>query len=141
LFHPITRKTGGLVIGRLRSRTVGVRSTDARFSRYGFSSRDASDSYAGYLIVMWEVINNQSASAHPAGIRQIRQKVNELLLSKFGSKTIADGTKQYYSEYYKLLAVCYLDALKHPESVDVSVGGAKGYEALRMDTRGRSESI
>ena len=99
---------------------------DARFSRYGFSSRDASDSFAGYLIVMWEIINNQNASAHSAGIRQIRQKVNELLLTKFGSKTVADATKQYNSEYYKLLAVCYTDALKRPESFDVSVGGAEG---------------
>lgn len=99
---------------------------DARFSRYGFSSHDASDSFAGYLIVMWEVINNQNASAHSAGIRQIRQKVNELLLAKFGSKTIPDPTKQYVSEYYKLLAVCYSEALKRPTSFDVSVGGADG---------------
>jgi hypothetical protein len=27
---------------------------DDRFSRYGFSSHDSSDSYAGYLIVMWD---------------------------------------------------------------------------------------
>jgi len=99
---------------------------DARFSRYGFSGNDASDSFAGYLIVMWELINNQNASGHSAGIRQIRQKVNELLLTKFGSKTIPDATKQYVSEYYKLLAVCYSDALKRPDSFDVSVGGADG---------------
>jgi hypothetical protein len=85
---------------------------DARFSQYGFSSRDASDSYAGFVIVLWEIANNQSASAHPAGIRQIRQKVNELLLIKFGSKTITDETKQYYSEYFKLLAVVFNDKWK-----------------------------
>jgi hypothetical protein len=102
---------------------------DERFSRYGFSSRDSSDSYAGFLIVMWEIVNNQSASAHPAGIRQIRQKINELLLSKFGSKTVPDATKQYYSEYFKLLAVCYRDALKNPDSVDVPGGG--GVEGIR----------
>jgi hypothetical protein len=58
---------------------------------------------------MWEIINNQNASAYPSGIRQVRQKVNELLLAKFGSKSIPDATKQYYSEYFKLLAVCYAD--------------------------------
>ncbi len=89
---------------------------DARFFRYGFSSRDASDSYAGFVIVLWEIANNQNASAHPTGIRQIRQKVNELLLTKFGSKTITDETKQYYSEYFKLLAVVFNDKWKEQQS-------------------------
>jgi hypothetical protein len=69
---------------------------------------------------------DQSFAGNNAQLRQIRQKVNELLLTKFGSKTVADATKQYNSEYYKLLAVCYTDALKRPESFDVSVGGAEG---------------
>jgi hypothetical protein len=100
---------------------------DDRFSRYGFSSHDSSDSYAGYLIVMWEIINNQNASAHPSGIRQVRQKVNELLLAKFGSKSIPDATKQYYSEYFKLLAVCYADAIKHPEFVASEAQGVRNF--------------
>jgi len=95
---------------------------DARFSRYGFSSRDASDSYAGFVIVLWEIANNQSASAHPAGIRQVRQKVNELLLTKFGSKTITDETKQYYSEYFKLLAVVFDDKWKEFQSKNDDAG-------------------
>jgi hypothetical protein len=95
---------------------------DARFSRYGFSSRDASDSYAGFVIVLWEIANNQSASVHPAGIRQVRQKVNELLLTKFGSKTITDETKQYYSEYFKLLAVVFNDKWKEFQSKNDAAG-------------------
>ena len=95
---------------------------DARFSQYGFSSRDVSDSYAGFVIVLWEIANNQSAAAHPAGIRQVRQKVNELLLTKFGSKTITNETKQYYSEYFKLLAVVFNDKWKEDRAKNDAAG-------------------
>jgi hypothetical protein len=80
-----------------------------------------------YATLMWEIINNQNASAHPSGIRQVRQKVNELLLAKFGSKSIPDATKQYYSEYFKLLAVCYADAIKHPEFVASEAQGVRNF--------------
>ena len=36
--------------------------------------------------------------------------MNELLLAKFWSRSIPDATRQYYSEYFKLLAVCYAGA-------------------------------
>jgi hypothetical protein len=85
---------------------------DARFSRYGFSSHNMADSYAGLLIVLWEIVNNQDAAAHPEGIRQVRAKVNDLLLSKAGGKTFPDASKQYFSEYLKLLAVIYNDIWK-----------------------------
>jgi hypothetical protein len=89
---------------------------DARFSRYGYSNHDSSDSFAGFLIVLWEIMNSQDASAHPSGIRQARLKIYELLLNKFGSKTITDETKQYYSEYFKLLAVVFSDWWKEEVS-------------------------
>jgi Family of unknown function (DUF6683) len=85
---------------------------DARFSQYGFSSHNMADSYAGLLIVLWEIVNNQNASAHPNGIRQVRAKVNDLLLTKAGGKTFPDASKQYFSEYLKLLAVIYSDIWK-----------------------------
>jgi hypothetical protein len=91
---------------------------DARFSRYGFSSRNAADSYAGLVIVLWEIVNNQNASAHPAGIRQVRVKVSELLAGKAGLKTLPDTSKQYFSEYVKLLAVSLSDAMKQKEATN-----------------------
>lgn len=95
---------------------------DARFSRYGYSGHNVADSLAGFLIVLWEIVNNQDASAHPSGIRQVRAKVNELLLSKSGGKTYADADKQYYSEYFKVLAVISKDGLKRKESANDAAG-------------------
>jgi hypothetical protein len=93
---------------------------DARFSRYGFSSHNMADSYTGLLIVLWEIVNNQDASAHPEGIRQVRAKVNGLLLSKVGGRTFPDASKQYFSEYLKLLAVIYSDIWKKQLSANNS---------------------
>jgi hypothetical protein len=42
-------------------------------------------------------------------------KVNDLLLTKSAGKTYSDPEKQYYSEYFKLLAVILKDALKKKE--------------------------
>jgi hypothetical protein len=85
---------------------------DARFSRYGYSSHNVADSLAGFVVVLWEIVNNQDASVHPSGIRQVRAKVNELLLSKSGGKTYTNVEKQYYSDYFKVLAVISKDSLK-----------------------------
>ncbi|HET9377815.1 MAG TPA: hypothetical protein VFO40_22780, partial [Chthoniobacterales bacterium] len=54
---------------------------DSRFSQYDFSNHNAADSFAGLLIVAWETVNNQNAAVHPAGIRQVRAKVNEFMVS------------------------------------------------------------
>ena len=95
---------------------------DARFSRYGYSSHDVADSLAGFVIVLWEIVNNQDASAYPSGIRQVRAKVNELLLSKSAGKTYTDADKQYYAEYFKVLAVISKDSLKRKQSANDAVG-------------------
>jgi Family of unknown function (DUF6683) len=85
---------------------------DGRFSQYGFSNRNVADSFAGLLIVAWETVNNQDASTHPSGIRRIRQKVSEILATKYAGKAITDASKQYDSEYFKVLAVFCMDAKK-----------------------------
>jgi len=36
--------------------------------------RNVSDTYAGVLIVLWEIVNNQDSSAHPTGIMQIQDR-------------------------------------------------------------------
>ena len=95
---------------------------DARFSRYGYSSHNVSDSLAGFVIVLWEIVNSQDASAHPSGIRQVRVKVNELLLSKSAGKTYTDADKQYYSDYFKVLAVVSKDSLKRKQSANDTAG-------------------
>jgi len=95
---------------------------DARFSGYGYSSHNVSDSLAGFVIVLWEIVNSQDASAHPSGIRQVRVKVNELLLSKSAGKTYTDADKQYYSDYFKVLAVVSKDSLKRKQSANDAAG-------------------
>jgi hypothetical protein len=95
---------------------------DARFSRYGFSSHNVADSLAGFVIVLWEIVNNQDASAHPSGIREVRAKVNELLLSKSAGKTYTDAEKQYYSDYFKVLAVISKDSLQRKRSANDVAG-------------------
>jgi hypothetical protein len=85
---------------------------DGRFSQYGFSNRNVADSFAGSLIVAWETVNNEDASTHPSGIRKVRQKVSEILAAKYSGKTITDSSKQYDSEYFKVLAVFSMDAKK-----------------------------
>jgi hypothetical protein len=95
---------------------------DARFSRYGYSSHNVADSIAGFVVVLWEIVNNQDASAHPSGIRQVRAKVNELLLSKSGGKTYTDAEKQYYSDYFKVLAVISKDSLKRKAAANDAAG-------------------
>jgi hypothetical protein len=52
---------------------------DARFANYGFYNRDVADSFAGLLIVAWETVSNQDASAHPSGVRGVRQRLREIL--------------------------------------------------------------
>lgn len=95
---------------------------DARFSRYGYSSHNVADSLAGFVVVLWEIVNNQDASAHPSGIRQVRAKVSELLLSKSGGKTYTDAEKQYYSDYFKVLAVISKDSLKRQAAANDAAG-------------------
>jgi hypothetical protein len=95
---------------------------DARFSRYGYSSHNVADSLAGFLIVLWEIVNNQDASAHPSGIREVRAKVNELLLSKSAGKTYTDAEKQYYSDYFKVLAMISKDSLRRKRSANDVAG-------------------
>ena len=50
---------------------------DALFYRYGFSSRNVSDTYAGYVLILWEIVNDQDASVHPTGIMQFRAQVSK----------------------------------------------------------------
>jgi hypothetical protein len=95
---------------------------DARFSRYGYSSHNVADSLAGFVIVLWEIVKNQDASAHPSGIREVRAKVNELLLSKSAGKTYTDAEKQYYSDYFKVLAVISKDSLQRKRSANDVAG-------------------
>ncbi|HET9374261.1 MAG TPA: DUF6683 family protein [Chthoniobacterales bacterium] len=95
---------------------------DARFSRYGYSSHNVADSLAGFVIVLWEIVNNQDASAHPSGIREVRAKVNELLLSKSAGKAYTDAEKQYYSDYFKVLAVISKDSLQRKWSANDVAG-------------------
>jgi hypothetical protein len=83
---------------------------DARFNQYGFYNRDVADSFAGLLIVAWETVSNQDASAHPSGIRRVRQRLREIFAAKYAGKAITDASKQYDSECFKVLAVFSMDA-------------------------------
>jgi hypothetical protein len=83
---------------------------DARFAHYGFYNRDVADSFAGLLIVAWETVSNQDASAHPSGVCRVRQRLREILAAKYAGKAITDASKQYDSEYFKVLAVFSMDA-------------------------------
>jgi len=83
---------------------------NVRFAQYGFYNRDVADSFASLLIVAWETVNNQDASAHPSGIRRVRQKLHEILAAKYAGNAITDASKQYDSEYFKVLAVFSMDA-------------------------------
>jgi hypothetical protein len=85
---------------------------DSRFAQYGFSNRNVADSFPGLLMVAWETVNIQDASTNPSGIRRIRQKVSTILATKYAGKAITDVSKQYDSEYFKVLAVFSMDAKK-----------------------------
>jgi len=63
-----------------------------------------------------------NSTAHPSGIRQVSVKVNELLLSKSAGKTYTDADKQYYSDYFKVLAVVSKDSLKRKQSANDTAG-------------------
>jgi hypothetical protein len=89
---------------------------DARFSRYDFSNHNAADSFAGLLIVAWETVNNQNAAVRPAGIRQVRARLNEFMVSKSAGKAYTNAEKQYNSEYCKVLAMFYTDAANWQKS-------------------------
>jgi hypothetical protein len=95
---------------------------DARFSQYGYSSHNLADSLAGLIIVLWEISNNQDASAHPAGIQQVRVQVGGLLTPKKAITSLPNASKQYLSEYVKLLAAIYSDAWKKQRSLNNVAG-------------------
>jgi hypothetical protein len=95
---------------------------DSRFSQYGYSPHNLADSFAGLVIILWEISNNQDASTHPAGIRQVRAKVSELLAPKTAITSLPNASKQYLSEYVKLLAAIYYDVWKHQRSTNNAAG-------------------
>lgn len=106
---------------------------DARFSRYGFSDHNTADSFAGLTIAAWETINDQNASAHPAGIRQFRARANEVMAK--GYTGISDALKQHDSEYYKVLAMVYTDAANWQKSHNNA--NAAAFEAFKNSIRQR----
>lgn len=93
---------------------------DARFYRYGFSSRNVSDTYTGVLISFWEIVNNQDASTHPNGIMQIRSQMSKVLAPKLVGKS--DAWKQHESESLKLMVVVLLDKLDTRKANNNSAG-------------------
>jgi hypothetical protein len=72
------------------------------------------------LVVLWEIVNNQDASAHPTGIMQIRAQMSRILAAKLIGKS--DACKQHASESFKPLAVILVDKLNMRKSNNNSAG-------------------
>jgi hypothetical protein len=76
---------------------------DRRFSNYGFSSSNLGDTFAGYLIIAWEIVHNADASSNPSGIRRVREAVGQILEQKGKAARFSNENKQKYSEVFKCL--------------------------------------
>jgi hypothetical protein len=76
---------------------------DRRFANYGFSRNNLGDTFAGYLIIAWEIVHNADASSTPSGIRRVREAVCQILEQKGKAAHFSDENKQKYSEVFKSL--------------------------------------
>jgi hypothetical protein len=77
---------------------------DRRFDSYGFSRHNVGDTFAGYMIVVWEILHNTDASSNPAGIRRIRSAVCQIMEKRGKAAQLASENKQKASEALKCLA-------------------------------------
>jgi hypothetical protein len=76
---------------------------DRRFANYGFSSHNLGDTFAGYLIIAWELVHNADASTTPEGIRRVREAVCQIIEQKGKAAHFSEGNKQKYAEVFKCL--------------------------------------
>ena len=76
---------------------------DRRFANYGFSSHNLGDTFAGYLIIAWELVHNADASTTPEGIRRVREAVCRIIEQKGKAAHFSEENKQKYSEIFKCL--------------------------------------
>ena len=77
---------------------------DQRFANYGFSRHNLGDTFAGYLIISWEIIHDADASSSPRGIRRVREAVCQILEQRGKAAKLSDETKQKYSELCKSIS-------------------------------------
>ena len=75
-----------------------------RFANYGFSTHNVGDTFAGFLIVAWEIMHNADASNTPAGVRRVRVAVCQLMEKRGKAARLTNENKQKISELLKCVA-------------------------------------
>jgi len=75
-----------------------------RFADYGFSTHNVGDTFAGFLIVAWEIMHNADASNTPAGVRRVRVAVCQILERRGKAARLTNDNKQKISELLKCVA-------------------------------------
>jgi hypothetical protein len=102
----ITNTVRAYYVSHLNAQTlVGMPSYDAlisrfdqRFANYGFSKHNLGDTFAGYLIISWEILHNADASNSPRGIRRVREAVCQILEQRGKAAMLPNENKQKFSE-------------------------------------------
>jgi hypothetical protein len=85
---------------------------DRRFDNYGFSRHNIGDTFAGYLIVAWEILHDADASSTPSGIRGVRAAVCEIMEKRGKAARLTSENKQKASELLKCLAELGSDEIR-----------------------------
>ncbi|MCW6537728.1 DUF6683 family protein [Sphingomonas lycopersici] len=83
-----------------------LRGTFARLLQSaGFSSNDLADVLMGYLVISWEVVNDEDSRLHVAGYAIVRNRLRESLGADPRIARLTDGDKQQFAETLEVLAI------------------------------------
>lgn len=108
----VTSNVRAYYVSQLNAQTLATMPTydtlidrfDQRFAQYGYSKHNIGDTFAGYLIISWEIIHNADASNTPRGIRRVREAVCQILEQRGKAARLSEENKQKYSELLKSIS-------------------------------------
>ena len=133
---PVTPQTNAHILAALRQNSPDIdtsalkRNLDngqlrASFARLlqsaGFSSGNLADVLMGYLVISWEVVNDEDSRPHAAGYAVVRDRLRESLGSDQRIARMTDVDKQQFAETLEvlaMLAVATRDGLKQNGQAD-----------------------
>jgi len=116
----VTAQTNAQILAALRQNSPDIdtsalkRNLDngqlrASFARLlqsaGFSPSNLADVLMGYLVISWEVVNDEDSRRHAAGYAAVRDRLRESLGSDQRIARMTDADKQQFAETLEVLAM------------------------------------
>lgn len=116
----VTAQTNGHILAALRQNSPDIDTTALKrnldngqlrgsFARLlqsaGFSSSNLADVLMGYLVISWEVVNDEDSRRHAAGYAAVRDRLRESLGADQRVARMTDADKQQFAETLEVLAM------------------------------------